>query len=79
MLKYTNNYAFGGEQSQDVISTAFGLKFLAVCWLSVLSTQEWFLAPDSSDLLSLNLEKVAMAAHLLVTLPLIAMRFWRQL
>lgn len=39
MLKYTNNYAFGGEQSQDVISTAFGLKFLTVCWLSVLSTQ----------------------------------------
>lgn len=38
-MLYTNNYAFGGEQSQDVISTAFGLEFLSVCWLSVPSTQ----------------------------------------
>lgn len=38
---------------------------------------ERFLGSDSYGLLSLNPKKVAVAGHLLVTLPLIATRAWR--
>lgn len=63
----------GGTKPRSDLNCTW-TEFLAVCRLSAPFHTEGSLGPDSYDLLSLNPKKVGMAGHLLVTLPLIAMR-----